>query len=50
MIWSKYGKYETHYLVDKTHQEKPWQTAFNSNDKKKIITDEMIKSYYKIEI
>ena len=50
MIWDKYGKYEAHYLVDKTHQEKPWLDAFNSNDKKKIITDEMIKDYYKIEM
>ena len=31
-------------------KEKPWLDAFNSNDKKKIITDEMIKDYYKIEM
>ena len=50
MILDKYGKYEAHYLVDKTHQETPWVDAFNLNEKKKIITDAMIKNYYKPEM
>ena len=50
MIWHKYGKYEAHHLVEKTNSERPWQDAFNSNDKKKIISDDAIKEYYMREM
>ena len=49
-IWHSYGKYEASYLVEMTHNEKPWINTFNPNsNKKQIIKDSLIRDFYTIE-
>ena len=45
-IWHSYGQYSALALVNIVHREAPWVHAYNSNNTKKIITDESILDFY----
>ncbi|WP_338363967.1 Panacea domain-containing protein [Candidatus Xenohaliotis californiensis] len=46
-IWDAYGQYSTGRLVEKTHEEAPWQEVCCNKDK--IITDNAIEDFYALE-
>ncbi len=44
-IWSVYGKYSAHELVNITHSHLPWRVAVESNSTK-VISVESLREYY----
>ena len=43
-IWNIYGSYNAFKLVEITHNQTPWQYAYQNDT---IITSDMIKNYFK---
>lgn len=43
-IWNGYSKRSAFELVDLTHSQKPWQTAYERNNK--LISNDSIKEYF----
>ena len=42
-----YSKFSAIELMGMTHSERPWQEAYASKDKNKIISQDSMKKYYK---
>ncbi|MFH1620548.1 MAG: type II toxin-antitoxin system antitoxin SocA domain-containing protein [Patescibacteria group bacterium] len=45
-VWSVYGKFSAHELVNITHNHLPWKEVYLSGGKNNEITAESIKKYY----
>ncbi len=45
-VWSVYGKFSAHELVNITHNHLPWRKVYESGGMNKEITKESLKEYY----
>ena len=45
-VWSLYGKFASHELVNITHNHLPWKKAYLSENKDNEITIDSLKEYY----
>ncbi len=45
-IWSVYGKFSAHELVNITHNHLPWRRVYESEDENNEITNESLKQFY----
>lgn len=45
-VWSVYGKYAAHELVNITHNHLPWKSVYFSDKEDKEITVDNLKAYY----
>lgn len=45
-IWEDYGQYSAKWLENLTHQEEPWQEAFNRGGAQAVISKDSMKEFF----